>query len=789
VGRAPTAFRAVRVLCVVLVSLSLGAAGADAATWTTGSVPVPKLPFGVMSSVSCSSASWCMAVGSVPDTAYSGAVQRPLVELWNGAQWQAETVPEPAGARQAGLAAVSCVSTQACVAVGSFTNKRRAHRTLVEVWNGTAWTVSAAPRGSGLLGVSCASVSRCAAVGGQTLARWNGIRWSSRLASAGSAFVAVSCTSTSLCVAVGARSIRRRRRVAGSAPKRTLVASTVGARWRIWRTPNPVAQSFGRLTSNFDALSGVSCVSASSCMAVGYASSECGGLNCGSEGDDAILGLALSWNGRRWRTVPTPALATPWGAAGVATAISCVSSDWCLAIGGYVAGAVWNGSAWASVASFPNQYNLTGLLTGLSAVSCASRSACEVVGSTATGGAEGSTATGGVDVTAAGHLEGTALVSDPTSTALDRPVRATLNAVSCADASDCMAVGSYELGPTAPSQQASLAEYWNGSSWTFEIIPPVPAQVNQGLAGWQLNAVDCTMSGSPGTPATCIAVGPCLPTSCPIEQWDGTDWVTVAAPLPASTQAASGFLSAVSCASINSCTAVGTYGTHASSTLPLVEHWDGQQWALQNAPTPSITYNGGGGLGAVSCPATTFCMATGPGDAETELWNGRSWTPERFPPGDDVQGQDDALAVSCVTTAACLTVGDGSAGQYNPVPWASTWNGTGWTPASPPSSSPPFGGRLVYQITAVSCASQTACLAVGKPMGSGLAESRAGSLAGFWNGTGWTNVALPRTAGTVSIVHGISCPSSNTCIAVGNLATLVKGVQVAEGPFVWRYAY
>ena len=141
--------RAVGIACVALVNLVPGACGAAAASWMTGSVPVPKLAFGELSGVSCRSASWCVAVGSVPDTAYPGAIQRPLIELWDGVHWLAEAAPDPVGARQAALAAVSCVSIRACVAVGSFTSIGGSHHALVERWNGGSWAVAAEVAQSG----------------------------------------------------------------------------------------------------------------------------------------------------------------------------------------------------------------------------------------------------------------------------------------------------------------------------------------------------------------------------------------------------------------------------------------------------------------------------------------------------------------------------------------------------------------------------------------------------------------------------------------------------------------
>ena len=68
-----------------------------------------------------------------------------------------------------------------------------------------------------------------------------------------------------------------------------------------------------------------------------------------------------------------------------------------------------------------------------------------------------------------------------------------LGGVSCTDATHCMAVGSYYMNGAT---QQTLAETWNGSSWT---ITPTPNQgVNESNS---LRGVSCTNS------THCVAVG------------------------------------------------------------------------------------------------------------------------------------------------------------------------------------------------------------------------------------------------------------------------------------------
>jgi hypothetical protein len=159
--------------------------------------------------------------------------------------------------------------------------------------------------------------------------------------------------------------------------------------------------------------------------------------------------------------------------------------------------------------------------------------------------------------------------------------------VSCSTARDCVAVGD-SGGATSP-----LAEHWNGSRWTIQTMPR-PAGNNITLAG-----VSCTWR------ARCTAVGytsnGALQETAVVERWDGTRWAIQKDAAPAQTM-----LSAVSCPSVQSCTAVGG----DRSPTAVAEHWDGTSWTLQPTPQPRGTTTGAGFYG-VSCLASMYCTAVG----------------------------------------------------------------------------------------------------------------------------------------------------------------------------------
>ena len=261
--------------------------------------------------------------------------------------------------------------------------------------------------------------------------------------------------------------------------------------------------------------------------------------------------------------------------------------------------------------------------------------------------------------------------------------RATLDAVSCARASACWAVGSYAHS----GKTLALVERWNGAKWTLATAARPPASVDVTLA-----AVSC--------PAvrTCMAVGiNGLLTLA--ERWNGTRWL-LSGSISRGTQES--LLGAVSCASTTSCWAGGTWlSTSTSGTL--TEHWNGHKWALTHTGTSAVA---GAALNGIAC-RRSFCMAVGNRNARALAQHlaGGKWT-VAYPPT-PAGGTSARLAgVSCATTSACMGIGDFTMSS-NPHALAERWNGSMWSVVAAPSPS------SQTQLAAVACTSVGNCWAVG----------------------------------------------------------------------------
>jgi len=325
---------------------------------------------------SCTSSTACEAVG---DYENSSGVELPLAERWNGTEWLLQSVPSPAGAKQASLTSVSCRSTE-CEAVEYYENSSGVKLTLAERWNGTEWEIQSTPNLEGakesrLTSVSCSTAaSFCTAVGYYknssgiivTLAeRWNGTEWTIQSTpnpegATESALEGVSCSGPGEhCTATGSYKN-------SSGVRMTLAESWSGSKWAIKSTVNPEGAKSSQLE-------GVSCTEYNGCTSTGYYENS----------SSVRLPLAERWNGTKWEVQSTP---TPEGAkASYLYGVSCTSSTACTTTGFYENASSqylplaeqWNGTEW-KVQSVPSPEGAEE--SKLGGVSCTSSTFCTATG-------------------------------------------------------------------------------------------------------------------------------------------------------------------------------------------------------------------------------------------------------------------------------------------------------------------------------------------------------------------------------------------------------------------------
>ncbi|MHB8289767.1 MAG: hypothetical protein ACYDEY_11110 [Acidimicrobiales bacterium] len=168
---------------------------------------------------------------------------------------------------------VYCRSSNSCTAVGSYYSGT-AYQTLIEAWNGASWSIIASP---------------------------------DRSASTNNELYRISCASATSCTAVGAYN--------NGAFNQTLAERWNGTTWSIVASHNTAA-------SQFNALDNISCVSVTSCIAVGS-----------SYNHYAQQALIEAWNGTSWSIVASAD--TSSSATNALNAVSCASETFCTAVGLY----------------------------------------------------------------------------------------------------------------------------------------------------------------------------------------------------------------------------------------------------------------------------------------------------------------------------------------------------------------------------------------------------------------------------------------------------------------------
>lgn len=340
--------------------------------------------------VTCVSADDCWAVGSY----HNGSHYQPLFEHWDGRSWS--VFISPGIGSDSSLSDIHCLSSVVCWSVGARYDQVAGRlKTLIERWNGFSWSIVDSPNATTfepnqLNTITCNSAADCWAVGqfGQffyepyqrtLIQHWNGSAWSIVSSPNVSAFLGqtltgVSCASPTNCWAVGRVGISH---ASGQLPARELIERWDGSSWSIVDlSDQSEAPRVGRADSveagKLKALTGVTCLSPSECWAAGW-----------YHFDTPADPLFAKWDGSSW--VPYFA---PHYTFGSLCDVTCISGSDCWAVGGCgpsdesVFVEHWDGTAW-SIVEAPDPEPAS---SRLSSISCPSPTDCWAVGWTFRGG-------------------------------------------------------------------------------------------------------------------------------------------------------------------------------------------------------------------------------------------------------------------------------------------------------------------------------------------------------------------------------------------------------------------
>ena len=338
--------------------------------------------------------------------------------------------------------------------------------------------------------------------------------------------------------------------------------------WKLVSSPN-ISSTQG------DGLIGMSCVSTSFCMSAGY--------YYNGTVDQTFISKR---NGNSWSQVSS--YDTSSSQNNSLNGVSCVSSSFCMAVGDYFNGTnyqtlieKWSGGSWKVVGSPSTSSTQDNFLYG---VSCKSTSFCMA-------GGEYSNGTNYQTLIEKWSGSAWSQVGSPNSSSTQDNF---LSAMSCVGTNFCMVAGAYKNG----TNLQTLIERWSGSSWSLVSSPNTSStQLNA------LNGVSCLSK------SFCMAAGNYSNGSNDqtlIEKWNGSTWKVVMS--PNSSPTLNNDLGGVSCVSTGFCMATGR-GRNATNDQTLIEKWNGSSWQAVSSPNTSSTQDND--LFGVNCVSTAFCMASG----------------------------------------------------------------------------------------------------------------------------------------------------------------------------------
>jgi hypothetical protein len=262
-------------------------------SWTI--IPSPNAPNSSdnnLYGVSAVSSTEVWAVGVYYNTSGTG---QTLVERWNGSVWSIVPSPNVAGSDNE-LRAVYARASNDVWAVGNYYDQNGTSHTLIEHWNGSAWSITSSPNFGGednaLTDVTAVAANDAWAVGyyygatfiGRTLIlHWNGSAWTIF----SSPNVGASDNSLNGVTALAANDIWAVGDYFDNGIDRSLIEHWDGTQWSVVASPNA--------TANDNILRDVSAVSASDIWAVG-AYFDTGPVE---------RALIEHWNGTTWSVVPS----------------------------------------------------------------------------------------------------------------------------------------------------------------------------------------------------------------------------------------------------------------------------------------------------------------------------------------------------------------------------------------------------------------------------------------------------------------------------------------------------
>jgi hypothetical protein len=354
-------YKNVFLVVLAIAGLAVGAA-AQASIFAVQKTPSPNAQGNSFNAVAAISVTDAWAVGYQNDNNLNDS--RTLTQHWNGTTWTTVKSPNPGstpactnGNTGNFLNAVAAVATNDVWAVGFSFTCTSLLKPMALHWDGAKWSAVATPKlntndNAALNGIFALASNNIYAVGYQPatngavetlIEHWDGSAWSvvssPNANSTGNVLFSVSATSPSDIWAVGDQ-------VAPGVEVRTMALHFDGNTWSVVSTPNPVGGS--ELDQNV--LTSVVAVAPDDVTAVGF-----------TLANFTELTMAQHWDGNSWTKVSMPNKSSDQGAFNTLRGVTAVSATDLYAVGYYADSATageqltlivhFDGSQWTIIKS------------------------------------------------------------------------------------------------------------------------------------------------------------------------------------------------------------------------------------------------------------------------------------------------------------------------------------------------------------------------------------------------------------------------------------------------------
>jgi hypothetical protein len=330
-----------------------------------------------------------------------------------------------------------------------------------------------------------------------------------------------------------------------------------------------------------------------------------------------------------------------------------------------------------------------------------------------------------------------------------------LSGLAVVSANDIWAVGN---SGTYGARRSTLAEHWNGSTWSITPTPNGQNEVNWLLSADAVTSNDVWAVGYSATNPPEQSFRQTL-----IEHWNGSAWSVIPSPNPTpplSGGPVSNELYGVAAVSANDVWAVGI-SVDFGAGQTLIVHWNGTSWSTVPSPSPGEY----GWLRSVSAVSANDVWAVGTHRVDNSQvtlilhWNGSAWSV--VPSPNDGPFTQELLRVRAVSANDVWAVGYHLAVfGFNQVYQTTIlhWNGTAWSVVP----SPDVNQNSNY-LWSVDGTSATDAWAVGF-FDTGF-ELR--TMTQHWNGTSWTIVASPNASDVIDELSDVAAVSPTDVWTVG----------------------